>query len=399
MKKKHPLDIDHAELTDKHIRLRKIGFFLALAVAVGAFAVGIINALHVEHGWSEIRADDGSGLNCAGDFTLQIELGAASGDAAAERRLAIQVYTRAAVKAWQLFTPDMEIADMVNICWLNRHPNQTFEVDPVLYQALQSSSEAGRWLYLGPLYEMADSLIASQNDLETLDFDPREDGDAALMLQTILPFVQDPDAITLECLPDNHVCLHVSEEYLTEAEAWGIQRLIDFSWQKNAWIADYIASSLEEAEFTAYTLASRDGYVRSGPGEYRQTVYGWKDAQSFLLTDVLYQGACAMLTLRRFPLGAPQEDGYYIRQDHAIRSRFLSVADGLDHPASDAAVLYRKGAGCAELLMTALPFWIEGKSWDGMDENDHETELLVIQENSIEPVSVRTLKWEVPGML
>ena len=133
-KAREPLSASLPDLRGAKLTRRVILFLLALAVAVGAFAFGVRGLLSADPGWTVIEADGSGGLSCANEFVLRVDLGAGGRDPGGDRRGAIAAYTRAAARAWQLFTPDSPVEETVNIWWLNAHPNTEVPVEPLLYR-------------------------------------------------------------------------------------------------------------------------------------------------------------------------------------------------------------------------------------------------------------------------
>ena len=357
-KAREPLSASLPDLRGAKLTRRVILFLLALAVAVGAFAFGVRGLLSADPGWTVIEADGSGGLSCANEFVLRVDLGAGGRDPGGDRRGAIAAYTRAAARAWQLFTPDSPVEETVNIWWLNAHPNTEVPVEPLLYRALSSSLAGGRHLYLGPLYENADALFASQSDAEAAACDPRLNADTAAFTAQVLSYIQDPAHITLELLDDSRVCLRVSDDYRAFALEQGLTRYLDFSWMRNAYAADAIADALTEAGLVIFQLTSRDGWSRyGGTVETAHALYTPTAQGLALAGQALISSPAATAYLTRFPLS--REGRYYTYADGSQRTAWLSPADGLDHNPWD-ALLLQSAACCADLLPAALSVWVDG---------------------------------------
>ncbi|MBQ9325223.1 MAG: hypothetical protein IJ246_05575 [Clostridia bacterium] len=337
--------------------MRVMFFAIALAIAVGAFAFGIYHILHADSGWTVIEADKGSGLSCADDFVLQYKLGERNRSAATERKAIAAAYTRGCVLGWQLMTPHASIADTVNIWWLNHHPNETTQVHPMLYQAMEASLKSGPWLYLGPLYELADALMASESDEEAAAYDPRLDADSHAFREGVMEMILSGDAIALELLGNDTVRLNVSDEYLAFADNWGVTRFIDFSWQKNAWITDWIADMLEEEGYTDYVLTCRQGFVRGCSEEpFIYQMYAWQNGELVPNVRIPYSGKVGAVHLRAFPLETSRS--YYVYRSGAIRTLFLSLEDGLDTCSAEQILAFAQNQSCTEMFLKMLPLWI-----------------------------------------
>ena len=184
--KRIPLDI-------KNPRLRLFLVIMALAVAAGAFFLAFRQLVSVEPGWTLLEADGAVGLNVSADFRLQIELGAGSETPLAERKRLTTVYSAAAREAYTLYTTQEYVTGVNGLWYINHHPGEEIHVDEKLYRALETSLSAGNWLYLGPAYEVWDSVWFSQEDREAAEADPRKDTELAGYLAQVAGFIRAGD--------------------------------------------------------------------------------------------------------------------------------------------------------------------------------------------------------------
>ena len=366
-KPKEPLSAQVPELSGPRLTRRLILFILALAVAVGAFTFGVRGLLSADPGWTVIEADGSVGLSCADDFILRVELGAGGHDPGADRRAAISAYTKAAARAWQLFTPDSAVQETVNIWWLNTHPNMEIPVEPALYRALSDVLACGRHLYLGPLYENAAALFASQSDSEARLCDPRLDPEIAAFTAEALRYLSDPAHVTLDLLGDSRVCLRVSPEYLAFAADQGTRRYIDFSWMRDAFAADMIADALTQAGLVSFQLTSRGGWSRFAGPDAAHTVHAMDGGKLRVLGEARIPSPAAVAYLTAFPLS--RAGSAYTYADGTVRTAFLSPSDGLDHPTAN-ALLLQSADTCAGLLTAALKVWIPDEIPPGFNLTD-----------------------------
>ena len=173
--KRIPLDI-------KNPRLRLFLVIMALAIAAGAFFIAFRNLVSVEPGWTYLEADGAVGLNVSADFRLQVELGAGNETPLTERKRLTTVYSAAAREAYTRYTTQEYVTGMNGLWYINHHPGEEIRVDERLYRSLETSLAAGNWLYLGPVYEVWDSVWFSQEDREAAEADPRKDAELAAYL-------------------------------------------------------------------------------------------------------------------------------------------------------------------------------------------------------------------------
>lgn len=128
----------------------------------------------------------------------------------------------------------------------------------------------------------------------------------------------------MELLGDGKVRLRVSDEYLEFARENGISCFVDLGWLENAFIADYLAGTLEAAGFTRGALISEDGFMRC------------------LDTET----------------GSEYAFDFTHREDGTLRSPFLDVSDGLDSCAAPELCGWSEDAGCAAIALELAPIFI-----------------------------------------
>ena len=121
---------------DKNNKFRLAAALLFLVIGAGLLAYAFTALLNGNSGWTEIKADSASELNCSEDFVFLYELGAGDTSATAENKAIRILYTDAVEKAYQLFNNDQSFDGVNNVYYINQHPNEVIEVDPVLYNAI-----------------------------------------------------------------------------------------------------------------------------------------------------------------------------------------------------------------------------------------------------------------------
>ena len=348
-----PRPVKRIPLEIKNPRLRLALVILALAVAAGAFWYAFRQLVTVEPGWTLLEADGAVGLNVSADFRLQVELGAGSETPLAERKRLTTVYSGAAREAYTRYTAQEYVSGVSGIWYINHHPGEVIRVDEQLYRALQKSLSAGDWLYLGPVYEVWDSVWFSQEDREAAEADPRKDAETAAYLMQVTDFVRS-GGIRLELREDRSVCLILSDEYRAFGEENGITRWLDFGWQKNAYVIDDLADALTAKGWQKAVLSSKDGFIRclDGRGSFTMNVYAETEAGIGQIAEAGYQGPAALLMMLPAP-GGERSHAYRYR-DGTLRTAWISLKDGLDVRPVDGLAAYAEEGGCAELLSRFL---------------------------------------------
>ncbi len=353
--------MEHVELDESHVRLR-----LALAVAFLALGVGLIGfalmrSLTPEAGWVTIEADDSLGVSGADEFVFLYSL--AESSASAEQKAVTALYSQLSRTAYELFHATESFDGVNNVYAINHHPNEALEVDGALYAAFETLERTGsRALYLGPMYSRWRGVFSCEDDGQLADYDPRLSETVAQEYLEYAAWAGDPEAISLELLGDNMVRLNVSEDYLAYADAAELDCFIDFSWMKNAFVADFLAESLASAGYNRGTLSSYDGFVRNlddaSGSVYALALYDWRDEIVYQAAVMEYQGPMSIVTMRDYPLNSQDAWRFYQLSSGEIRTMYLDGADGLCKSALHDLTCYSPSASCAELALAMSPIFI-----------------------------------------
>ena len=328
---------------------------LFLALGAAAIAYGFLLLVAGDKGWREIEGASGE-VSAAGDFVLLYNVGAGAVSAGTENRALSSLYKQTARKAYQLFTSDEGFEGLNNVYSLNARPNEEQVVDAALYAAFeQLSAYKSRALYLGAIYEFYDDIFLTTDDAYAQEFDPRRSSETAEYYSRIAAFANDPASIELELLGEGRVRLQVSAEYLAFAQENGITKLIDFTWMKNAFIADYLAGEIASQGYTLGCLSSYDGYTRSlsENESYALNIYD----RGTIAAVMEYREPTATVTLRSYPMNGMDARRFYEYRNGEGRTPYMG-ADGLDHAAIADLMVYSRTKGCAEILLSILPLYV-----------------------------------------
>lgn len=342
------------------------GLRIALAVvflAIGAVAIiiGLVSLLNTEPGWQEVEIT-ANGANCAGEFVLMYDFSDAGASASAVNKQLTSLYSQAAENAYRMFSPDVREDGLANVGYLNGHVNEIVTVDPALYKALTVLTQYDcRYAYLAPAYVEYDRVFSAESDAEAARYDPAGDPEIAEYLAEIAAFAGNPEMVNLETLGDNRVRLTVSTEYLKFVEENEIETLLDFGWMKNAFIADYLADTLEAEGFTSGYLSSYDGFTRNldrRGNEYAFNLFDRQGSDVNLPAKMRYTAPLSIVFLRDYPMGEQDKWHYYAFASGKIVTTFLDTADGLSKSACPNLVSYSGSLGCGEILMQTAPVFI-----------------------------------------
>ena len=347
------------ELEEGNIKLRWILIVILLALGVVAIGYGLRTALNPELGWNEITVVSDQ-INCSSEFKLVYDFSEYGGKAGAVEKHLTQVYSKACEKAFLLFSPDVEGEG--NVHALNSHLNETVTVDPVLYNALKLLMQCNnRCLFLAPVYAEYNHVFLSESDVEARMYDPQKNPEAEAYVQELMTFLSDSEHIRLELTEENTATLVVSDAYRSFAEEHGIENYLDFGWIKNAFIADFLAESLEEEGYTYGYLASFDGFTRNL--DYRETDYSFNifDRQEktlYLPAKLDYSGRQSIVFLRDFPMVDQDRWHYYVYENGDICSIIVSPETGAPAASTATLISMSREASCAEMLMQMLPCYL-----------------------------------------
>lgn len=359
------------ELSGKHFTLRLVLAVLALLVALGALGYALVGVLNTDPGWKQVEASTDQ-LNCSADFVLNYYLGDAGISATEEYRALSLLYTQATENGYRIFTKDEQFESVHNVCYVNAHVNEDITVDPALYDAFAKIQAAGnRCVYLAPVYVEYNRMFLCENAQEAARYDPGQNSEIMAYVTELAAFANDPEMIDIVLLGDNRIRLQVSQEYLSYAQENGIEEFLDFSWMKNAFLADYIAAMLAQEGFTRGYLASYDGFTRNlddSGSVYTLNVFDRLEDVIYMPARMDYAGAMSIVSLRNYPMSESDRWHYYSFTGSRIATVFLDPADGVSKSATDNLLSYSRTGGCAEILLRIAPLYLaDSLDTDGLN--------------------------------
>ena len=346
--------ITKIELNTGNEKLRWIAVVVLLLVGIAAIAFGVSQALSVELDWEEVQVQLQE-PSCASDFKFQYDFSEAGGSAAAVNKALIQCYGEAAVKAYQLFSADVEEPGLFNMAYLNAHVNETVTVDGDLHKALSQVAASGnRQLYLAPARVEYDRVFLCENDGEAAIYDPARNEEVNSWLSELAVFVNDPAHISLEILGENQVKLALSQEYLAFGAEYGIEVFADFGWMRNAFAADLMAETLTAQGFTKGYLVSFDGFTRNldaSGGDYIQNIFARCGNDIYMPGRMHYTAPASIVTLRDYPLTDRDRWSDYCFEDGTIVTALLDSRDCMSKSAVSDLTAYSRDKGCGQILL------------------------------------------------
>ena len=349
------------ELDEKNIKGRLIGVAILLLIAFVFIGIAVNGAFSSEPGW-KVMESYAEGVSYSDQFVLNYYLGDDGRNATTEQRAINMVYAQAMEDAYRIFTHELLEDGTHNIGYLNAHMNEEVTIEPALYRALALLEEAGlRYVYLAPVYAQYQSVFLCQDDVEAADLDPMKDAQMQDYVRQLASMAADPSHICLELLVNDRVILRVSEEYLAFLEEHEISAVLDLSWMTNAFVADFVADALAEAELTNGYIASYDGFTRNLGGveeRFGVNLFARNGQTVDTAGAMTYSGVMSMVSLRDYPMSGPDRWHYHAYADGSITSIYLNPADGLSKASVTDLLVYDEEMSCAELLVLAAPVMI-----------------------------------------
>lgn len=346
--------VQRVELTEGNLALRLLGVGVAIAVAVAAFGYLINSWLTGDTGWQEISVSR-SETGISTQFILQYNVGASDMGITAEKKAVSMAYGDRADEAYRVLS-NQSFEHYQNIAYLNAHPNETVQVDELLYDALEQIEAADcRYIYLAPLFGMYNSLFGSLSDNDAMKFDPVYDAESEVYVREIAAFAQDPQAVQLQLLGNQQVKLCVSDPYLQYAKENEVDSFVDLGLLQNAFILDAIAQELIDRGLTNGVISSYDGYTRTlSAAGYDLNVYDLVNGSVKQCAVVSYAEPMSAVTMRSFPMLKKEEMSYYTYGDGTVRGPYIAE-DGMLRAAAGFFGVFSRDDSCAALLMRALP--------------------------------------------
>ena len=312
------------ELTGGKVAVRLMIVGIAILVASLAFGTAVNELVATQSGWQQVEAAKAE-TGITQDFILCYNLGQTEISAGRELKALSGHYGEILDNAYRALS-NVPMDNVVNLYSLNSRPNTALAVDPVLYNAFRTLEEAGsRLVYFAPLLEQYRSLYACEYDQEAEEFDPERSEEQAAFAKEIAAFALDPEAVQVKLLPENTLRLEVSPEYLDFARENELESFVDLGLLRNAFICDAVAEGLTELGYVNGYVTSFDGFTRTMcPEEFGLSVYDLAEGKAQLLDTALYDGPCALVSCRSFPVLDMDSANYYCYADGTVAGPYLN---------------------------------------------------------------------------
>ncbi len=343
---------ENIEISEQHIKVRTIAFILLLVLGLGSLTYFLCKLFIKEPGWITIEIDDPEIKN---EFILNYNIGQGDRSAADEYKSISSMYSREAMKAYRLFDIYQEYSDVINLYHINNSPNEMLEVDPILYRAFElMQKHGGRILYLAPIHSTYRDLFASQNEVEARLSDPYYNDEIREYFEQVLSYTNNADMIDLKLLGDNKITLYISDEYISFAEANGIEEYLDLSIYTNAFIVDHVADVMNSYGYTMGAITSFDGYTRNldiSGTKYSFNIFDRIDKDLYTAAAMIYEKATSFVFMRNYPMSSQDGMNYFGYSNGNYACKYLDPETGCYKSSVENMVAYSDELGCAEIAL------------------------------------------------
>ncbi len=322
--------------------------------------MGVYFLVRTESGWQTITPRSSAKTNCSNEFKFSYYVNGRASENKTEIRAAQNKYTELCVIAYETFTPYEEIVEEHNIYYINRHYNEEIEVSDLLYNAFEKVASS-RFIFNGPIQTYYDSVCVAEEDWRASQVDPSKNEEARTECLQILDYVRSEEHIKVELRDNNKIVLCVSEEYANFAVAHEIYNLVDFSYWKNAFIIDYMASELMSIGLTNGVISSYDGYTRTlSDQNCTFDIYSLIDSNVRGVGYAQIEGNFSAISLRSFIILPNNKSDYlhYKYDDGTYSHCYVDMADAMSKCSTDSLVVYSKTKKCTDMLQDVYTIWI-----------------------------------------
>lgn len=349
--------VEKVVLSEKPVKRQMIIAALLLLFGMVMMGISVKQLLTTEAGWKKIEVSGSNKRTCGDDFVLLYNLGASEVSATVENKALTKIYSDTMSKAYDVFSADEDVESVYNLHYINQNPNTEIEVDGLLYDAFEKIAKyENDNIYLGPVYETYDDIFSCQDDVLTKEFDPNQNKEVKTYYNKIANYIKSKD-VELELLGDNKVKLKVSKEYENYLKENGIQKIIDLSIMKNAFVIDYVADELIEAGFENGCITSYDGFSRnlnSSNDKVSYNLFGKINDKVAQVASYQYSGQQAIVYFRDFPVSEKDSNHYYTFKDGRVAASYVDINDGIAKTAVESLLVYGQDMKCSDIMLESM---------------------------------------------
>ena len=259
----------------RKLYIRIILFVLAVAVAAGAFGLGVSSLGKREEGWYDIDyTDQTKAVLYASDVRLTYHLSGTSGEIRQRTTALSRAYSEALLKYYKLLDAENVYDDSVSIASISAADGQPVAVDEALYAVLEDAlarTERGEGysLFSGALHAEWEGIRYLE---EPADFDPLNNMDERERLTALTEMTNRDGLFSLVLDEDGHTAaFSAGDDWRRFADENEISASpLDLNLMRDAYLLDLTGRALIEAGFTDGYLYTDAGltYILGGEGPY-----------------------------------------------------------------------------------------------------------------------------------
>ena len=297
------------EESHSYVKVMIIGGILLLAATLILLTV-VKNAVEVEPGWYSVASAEqteaplyDSGIH----FTYYFE--GESTPIRSQQKALAAAYSEKLLEIRKLLDPKTAYGDLVNLAWLNQHPNEAVAVDETLFAILKDAQTDWNPC-AGALWAEWQSITVLSDAAE---YDPLVNSESRSRMAELTAAVNGADAPVLELDEAGHTaCLRLSEAYQAAAAAGEYAPALDLGYLTEAYAILYVRDALEaEGWKTGYfTTDSGLSLAMSQVPEGQYALPGLEGTTPVRLCAVEMKPGSAACALRTFRI-SEEEPGYY----------------------------------------------------------------------------------------
>ena len=356
-------DIKEIELSEKHIGLRWTLVAIFLGIGLICIAVFLFSLLGEEKGWQIIAPTDKSFMP-EGEISLQYNLGTTEISPSKEKKEVERIYTEALSASYKLFDVYRTYDGIINVHYINQHPNEELIVDRELYKAFELIESFGnRSIYLGTVQTEYRNVFMSTDDLSAELGDPNFNEEAKRYIEELTRFTGDPNSVNIELLGDNKIKLNVSADYAALLAEYDEVNYIDFAWLTNAFVVDGVANALTARGYTNGYVISYEGYVRyldSENNRYSLNLNNRQEKTVYPAGVAHCENIRSLVQFRNYPINEINSQNYYAYSNGTFATRYLN-SDGYYVSALNDILAYSTSKNCAHIALELSEIFIQDK--------------------------------------
>lgn len=363
----------------------RVSLLVALLIVIVTCVVLIFNSMKTAEGYQEIKAENATISEASGDYKLEYYVDSSNGNTiAANNSILNTLYSKLTDKAYSLLSSTNSYDGLVNVSYINQHPNQVLTIDSFLYDSLYKiNSFDERFLLMGGINQFWESIMYNSL-IDYIDYDPASNADSKAYIEDFMLTYQ--DSISIDFLSDNKIRLNVSDTYVKQSEEIEYVEYINFGIFFEALVMDYVKEGFNSEGYYNGYMTSLNGYsLDFGTKDELLQGYnllGYRYSKTAIYGSGSYKSGYAYVNSYEFNITASYPYySYELNGDEIRRDLFISLDNGLSNCNNMAYFLYKNSS------LTEAVYDMYKLKVDGIKEGLY----LVLDENLKATTNIRDL--------